>query len=195
MNDWNIRETKRLFAVAAEKSACGEGLNAAFRVIARESGRTAGSVRNYYYAQLKTFAMLPEIARSLGIETSQPIKKDFVPFTQAEADELVATVLTEKARGKSVRAVIARLSQGDPKAALRLQNKYRSLVSAHPDRVRKIISRLRSDGLTYFDPYLKRVVTPDSDDSSNLAVIADLISALPAADRLRVVRLLTENAD
>ena len=139
--------------------------------------------------------MLPEIARSLGIETSQPIKKDFVPFTQAEADDLVATVLTEKARGKSVRAVIARLSQGDPKAALRLQNKYRSLVSAHPDRVRKIISRLRSDGLTYFDPYLKRVVTPDSDDSSNLAVIADLISALPAADRLRVVRLLTENAD
>lgn len=193
MNDWDIRETKRLFELAAASSARGEGLGGVFRTIARENGRTAGSVRNYYYAQLRTFAMLPDAARSLGISAVTFAKKDFVPFTQDEINELIALVLVGKARGKSVRAVIAEKTDNDPKNTLRLQNKYRSMVSCHPDRVRKIIARLRADGKTYYDPYLRRVVSPDSDLPSDLTAITDLIKGLSASDRLRVVRLLTES--
>lgn len=192
MHDWNIEETKNLFAVAARKIACGEGLGAAFRLIARESGRTPGSVRNYYYAQLKTFAMLPEAARSLGIETVAPTKKEFVPFTQAEIDDLVALVLTEKAKGKSVRAAIAQAADSDPKTALRLQNKYRSVVSFHPDRVKKIMARLKADGKTYFDPYLKRNVSLETDEFAELDSIAEILRGLSPSDKLKVVRLLTE---
>ena len=61
--------------------------------------------------------------------------------------------------------------------ALRLQNKYRSTVACHRDRVNKIIARLNRSKIPYFDPYLKRVVTGTEDDGS-LVRLAEYIGTL-----------------
>ena len=157
-NKWSIDETKRLFDLAARAADSGKGLSSAFGEMARASGKSVNSVRNYYYSQLRLFEMLPEFTDKLGIRTVTMRREKFNVFTGEEIDALIETVLVGKAQGKSVRAIIAETAKGDKKLALRLQNKYRSTVACHRDRVQAVEDRLAERGADYFDPYSKRVV-------------------------------------
>jgi uncharacterized sporulation protein YeaH/YhbH (DUF444 family) len=51
----------------------------------------------------------------------------------------------EKAKGMSVRKAIFRLSGGDDKLMLRLQNKYRNTLKKNPDKIAKISKELFGD--------------------------------------------------
>ena len=132
---------------------------------------------------------MPEFANRLGIKTVAMRRESFTVFSQKEIDDLIETVLLGKANGKSVRAVIAELSRGDKKTALRLQNKYRSMVSNHRDRVREIMNRLNSEGKLYFDPYQKRVVSDKSSDD-NVARLAEYIGKLDNDQMVDVMKML-----
>ena len=132
---------------------------------------------------------MPSIAKELGIRTLTARRESFTLFSREEIDVLLENVLVGKANGKSVRAVILDMAGGDEKRALRLQNKYRSTVACHRDRVKRVTSRLLSEKKPYYDPYLKRVLSSKSDDD-NLTRLADYISTLDSDKMVDVVKIL-----
>ena len=153
--NWTIEQTKQLFELCDNMRGMGKGLSAAFDEMAKRTGRSINSVRNYYYAQAKTFELVPEVATRLGIKTARVKREAFVPFSEQEIDSLVEHILVSKAAGKSVRAAIIELAGGDNKLALRYQNKYRSVLVAHRDRVEDIVAKIEARGDKCFNPYAK----------------------------------------
>lgn len=175
--NWTINETKQLFKLASSATESGEGLNRAFRKMADASGKSINSIRNYYYSQLKLFEMVPSFADELGIKIVGIKREAFEVFSEKEIDTLVRTVLKGKAQGRSVRAVIASLAGGCPKTALRLQNKYRSMIAHHRTRVEAIMHSLSEKSEPYFNPYQKRVVVGPAEDD-NVRKLSEYIASL-----------------
>lgn len=155
-NDWTVESTRELFDRAAAAREKGESLSVVFAETAKRTGRSINSVRNFYYGQSKTFELVPDIAKQLGIRSCEVRRDAFVPFSDAEIKRLLEEVLTKRAQGYSVRAVINMLAAGDAKVALRLQNKYRSLLRSHRDTVESVMADLDRRGIDHIDPYTVR---------------------------------------
>lgn len=151
--EWTIEQTKALFDRCHAARKKGESLSAAFRDIATDTARSVNSVRNYYYAQVKTFEMVPDVAKKLGIKLNGSGRDRFVPFNDEEVDSLIRNVLIAKGKGISVRKAINELAGGNPKEALRLQNKYRSCLRSHRDKVEAIVRELEREHRPCVNPY------------------------------------------
>lgn len=172
---WTIEQTKKLFSLCDKAKKSGTSLSAAFTEIAEATGRSVNSVRNYYYGQAKTFELVPEIAAKLGIKSTK-IKRDaFVPFEADEIRELIEKVIVGKANGKSVRATIFEMADGDSKKALRLQNKYRSVLRSHRDDVENVMNELSARGVEYVNPYSR------ADRNDNFTRLTEYIAALDSS--------------
>ena len=169
-NNWTVEQTRELFEMAFTAKKNGDSLSAAFRDMANKTGRSVNSVRNYYYGQSKTFELVPEVANKLGIKTHSAARERFVPFSDAETDNLIRSVLIAKGRGISVRRAIMSMSNGDAKTALRLQNKYRSCLRSHRDRVERIVAELNAKHMPCQNPY--------GDGSDNFARLTEYIASL-----------------
>ncbi len=180
-NNWTIEQTKTLFARAAAAKKQGKGLVWAFTDVSDLTGRSVNSVRNYYYSQLKMFELLPRLAEDLGISVPKSDRERFELFTQEEIESLVENVLTEKAKGQSVRKTIAAMANGDRKKALRLQNKYRSMILHHRSKVTEIMRRIGEKGESYFNPYTKEVVTAGA-EVDNYRLLTDYIGSLDESE-------------
>ncbi len=190
-NNWTKQETKQLFDLVYSAVSEGKGISRAFGEMAAKSGKSVNSIRSYYYSQRKAFEMMPEFTERLGIRTVAIRREGFETFSDGEIDALIEGVLTGRADGKSVRAVIAAMSGGDKKLALRLQNKYRSLVLHHKKRVQRVMNGMRTRGVVYFDPYLSTVIADGNVPvSDNIAALAKYIGELTAEERVSVVKLL-----
>lgn len=182
--NWTINETRKLFELCDKARGEGISLTSAFRTMAKSTGRSVNSVRNFYYGQSKTFELVPEVAQKLGIKTARQKREAFVPFNSAEVDKLVENILVAKGNGKSVRAAIFELAKGDERVALRLQNKYRSVLRTHRDRVESIMSDLDERDIKHFDPYKKERRT------DNFERLTEYISALDEARMGKFLSLL-----
>ncbi|MCL2797002.1 MAG: hypothetical protein FWD58_02985 [Firmicutes bacterium] len=188
-NNWSIEQTKKLFAYAYTAAQNGRGLMWAFVKTAEESGRSVNSVRNYYYSQLKMFELVPKLAEDLGIKIVTSQRGQFELFGGDEIRELLERILVGKANGVSVRATIGKISKGDAKLALRLQNKYRSMVMHHRGKVTALMNELGKRGIIYYNPYSKSVVTePESGD--NYKKLNDYISSLDQTEVANFFQLM-----
>lgn len=188
-NNWTIAQTKELFDAVKEAAEQKRGLVWAFNKIAKSCGRSANSVRNYYYSQLKMFELVPGLAKDLGITLITSQRDDFELFGEEEIKTLVETILLGKAQGRSVRAVIAEMSNGDAKLALRYQNKYRSMVTHHRDRVTAIMNDMSSRGLVFYNPYLKSV---SAASKGNLELLTEYVSKLDEGEVGKFLSLITK---
>lgn len=188
-NNWTIAQTKELFDTVAQANAQGQGLVWAFDKMAEKCGRSSNSVRNYYYSQLKMFQLLPSLAKDLHIELPDVKRDNFELFQPDEIRSLIENILIGKAGGKSVRALIATLSAGDAKLALRLQNKYRSMLTHHRAYVEEIMHSLKERGIAYYDPYKKTVGETGADDD-NIKKLTDYISKLDEQEAGSFLRLI-----
>ena len=139
---WSPVETEQLFALAAQAQASGRPLKAVFDEVAAINGRRPNSVRNYYYVRVKESG-----------DAQYTHQRAFLPFTDEEAKKLVEQVLTAQASGESVRSCTLRLANGDDKAMLRYQNKYRALLKNNPLLVREVAGELAKNGKPTFDPF------------------------------------------
>lgn len=139
---WSRVETEQLFALAGQAQQSGKPLKAVFDEVAARNGRRPNSVRNYYYAKVKE--------ADGGAYTHQ---RAFQPFSEEEARQLVEQVLTAQAGGESVRSCTLRLANGDDKAMLRYQNKYRALMKNNPGLIRQVAQQLKNSGKPSFDPF------------------------------------------
>ncbi len=142
---WSAGEDALLMQSAREARGANLPLKSVFEAVARDTGRRPNSVRNYYYARIRS-----------GAEGSAAHSPAFIPFTQAESEALLTEVLSAQARGESVRACTSRLGGGDEKRMLRYQNKYRALIKSEPALVRIVMERLRNAGVAAADPYAVR---------------------------------------
>ena len=144
---WSPEETAQLWQEVRSCATSAQPLRVAFDNMAAITGRKSNSIRNYYYAAVKS----GEAPSDVPTGRAAP----FTPFTPEETDDLLRRILMAQGQGISVRACVPALSGGDRALALRLQNKYRALLKSHPDQVLRVLQALRDEGLPAADPYRK----------------------------------------
>ena len=87
---------------------------------AAKSGRAKGSVRNYYYALLRSTGNkeVKKLLRGTDLK-AEPIRA----FSEEETDRVLRSILTEKSKGISVRRAVLNLAGGDGKLMIRYKKK------------------------------------------------------------------------
>ena len=162
---WTAEETNTLFAEAHAADLEGRPIKSVFDKVAHMTGRKPNSIRNYYYLKLK--------------EEGSAARTSFVPFLEEEVRSLVRAMLTEQAKGKSVRSIAMEMGEGDKKKMLRFQNKYRSVIRLNPEYVRAVMQELEQEGVAYADPFISRRKARGRDVS---VVVSELVENLSQAD-------------
>lgn len=128
----------------------------AFEAVAQKTGLKPTTIRNYYYRYLHTQDRKSPSEAGMakdGIQDSGDIGR---PFTEAETKELMRVMLTAQAKGESVRGCASRLSGGDKRVLIRLQNKYRSIIAREPEYVMSILEELKSESAACYNPYIRQ---------------------------------------
>ncbi len=131
------------YIYAGRKS--GKTLSSLFEGYAGKSGRAKGSVRNYYYALLRSSDNkdVKRILKGTGLKAER-----ICAFSDEETDRILKAILTEKSKGVSVRRAVLNLADGNDKLMLRYQNKYRNVLTKQPERIKKLMQEcgLPDDG-------------------------------------------------
>lgn len=135
INGYTEEEAAELVKYINDGKKAGNTLSGLFAGYAKKSGRAKGSVRNYYYALLRSTG--DERVKKMLRGTDLKAEK-IMPFTEAETDRILKEILMQKSRGVSVRRAVLNLSGGDDKLMLRYQNKYRNVVAKQPERLERL---------------------------------------------------------
>lgn len=151
INGYTEEEATGLIEYIYTGKNAGKTLSYLFETYGKEHSRAKGSVRNYYYALL----------RSTGDDRVKNLLKDkdlkaekILPFTEEETDRILKEILRQKSKGVSVRRAVLNLSHGDDKLMLRYQNKYRNVAMKQPERIEKL---MRECGLNGGDGMRRRI--------------------------------------
>ena len=139
INGYTKEEAQSLVKYVCEGKGQGKTLTRIFEEYAKNSGRAKGSVRNYYYALLKSTDNEEVKAILSGTELKA---EDIRPFTDEETDKILKAILKEKSKGISVRRAVLNLAEGDDKLMLRYQNKYRNVMAKEPERIDRLMLSL-----------------------------------------------------
>lgn len=136
INGYTEEEAKSLVEYVANGKKRGQTLSGLFAGYAQKTGRARGSVRNYYYALLRTTgdSRVKQLLRGKGLHAEK-----IVPFSEEETDKILREIIMQKQKGLSVRRAVLNLSGGDDKLMLRYQNKYRNVLVKQPERIEKLM--------------------------------------------------------
>ena len=135
INGYTEEEARAFVQYMYAGKRAGRTLSSLFEDYAKKSGRAKGSVRNYYYALLRSTGNR-EVRKLLS---GTDLKAEPVhAFSDEETDAILRKILTEKSKGISVRRAVLNLAGGDDKLMLRYQNKYRNVLSKQPERLQRI---------------------------------------------------------
>lgn len=131
-----VQKIRELFSLVKQ----GGSLVACFKRLALKWGMSVNSVRNLYYSELKNLRN-PEYAKKIGVNIEGIKKMDFVMFSDLDKEELIKSILLLTSEGESVRGACLQLSNGDANKMIRLQNKYRSILSKEPEYIDRIAKK------------------------------------------------------
>ena len=151
INGYTEEEARSLVEYISDGKRRGQTLSGLFEGYAKKTGRAKGSVRNYYYALLRTTgdSRVRQMLRGKDLHAEK-----ILPFTEEETDKILREIILQKQRGVSVRRAVLNLSGGDDKLMLRYQNKYRNVLTKQPERIRKL---MRECGLDSRDQARERL--------------------------------------
>lgn len=143
INGYTEDEAKSLVQYVCAGKNAGKTLSGIFADYAQKTGRAKGSVRNYYYALLRSNgdARVKTILTGTGLKAEK-----IMQFSEEETDEILKAILTQKSRGISVRKAVLNLSGGDDKLMLRYQNKYRNVLTKQPERIERLMKECGIEG-------------------------------------------------
>ena len=143
INGYTEDEAKAFVQYIYAGKRAGRTLSSLFEGYAKKSGRAKGSVRNYYYALLRSSGNkeVKKLLRGTGLKAGH-----IVAFTYEETDRVLRAILTEKSKGVSVRRAVLNLSGGDDKLMLRYQNKYRNVLQRQPERISQLMKECGIEG-------------------------------------------------
>lgn len=136
INGYTEEEAKRLVEYVSTGKKNGKSLSGLFASYANKTGRAKGSVRNYYYALLRSTGdcRVREMLQGTDLKAGK-----IIPFSEVETDKILKEILTQKSKGVSVRKAVLNLSKGDDKLMLRYQNKYRNVAAKQPERLERLM--------------------------------------------------------
>lgn len=136
INGYTKEEAQSLVKFVCEGKVQGKTLTRIFSEYAQKAGRAKGSVRNYYYALLKSSdnKEVKELLQGTNLKAEESR-----PFTDEETDKILKAILAAKSKGISVRKAVLNLSAGDDKLMLRYQNKYRNVMAKQPERIERLM--------------------------------------------------------
>ncbi len=151
INGYTKEEAQSLVKFVCEGKVRGKTLTSIFEEYAKSTGRAKGSVRNYYYALLRSTdnAEVRKILQGTDLKAV-----DVRPFTDEETDKILRAILAQKANGVSVRRAVLNLAAGDDKLMLRYQNKYRNVAAKQPERIERL---MKEAGYTVTDEGRKAI--------------------------------------
>lgn len=136
INGYTEEEAKKLVQYVCDGKKEGKTLSGLFASYAKKTGRAKGSVRNYYYALLRSTG--DERVRAMLQGTELKAEK-IIPFSELETDKILKEILIQKSKGISVRKAVLMLANGDDRLMLRYQNKYRNVVTKQPERIERLM--------------------------------------------------------
>lgn len=136
INGYTEEEAKSLVQYICDGKNSGRTLSGMFESYAKKTGRAKGSVRNYYYALLRSGAdkRVEDLLNGTGLKAEK-----IMQFSEEETDIMLKAILTQKSRGVSVRKAVLTLAGGDDKLMLRYQNKYRNILTKQPERIERLM--------------------------------------------------------
>ena len=144
INGYTEEEAKSLVEFVWAGKRAGKTLTNLFAAYGAKYGRAKGSVRNYYYALMKT--QEDERVKKM-LEGKDLTVEKIREFTEEETDETLRNILKEKSKGISVRRAIFNIAGGDDKLMLRLHIKYRNVLKKQPEKIRAIADELGVSGV------------------------------------------------
>ena len=115
-------------------------LTRVFNEYAKISKKSKGTIRNLYYALAKRSKEDEEFRTKMlgGVALEVSVLEKFSPKSE---EELVSKIISEKAKGRSVRSIINEMSGGNEILALRYQNKYRNIAIKNPEFIESIAKK------------------------------------------------------
>lgn len=136
INGYTQEEARAFVQYIYAGRRAGRTLSSLFEGYAQKSGRAKGSVRNYYYALLRSTGNkeVRKLLRGTDLH-AQPVQS----FSDEETDRVLRAILAEKSKGISVRRAVLNLAGGDDKLMLRYQNKYRNVLTKQPERIKELM--------------------------------------------------------
>ncbi len=149
-----------LFAFVKTNKQKGHTLKFTLKKFAAANGKTYSQVRNLYYQSLDFFKCKPRTAKRYGIDPKEFCYADYDTFTDREVKTLLQYILTNVAKGKSIRKCVFELADGEKNQALRLLNKYRSILRRKENLVYDVMMELFEKGVVFFHPYTQKKVVP-----------------------------------
>ena len=184
INGYTEDEAKRLVEYVCEGRKDGKTLSGLFASYAQKTGRAKGSVRNYYYALLRSTG--DERVRNMLSGKDLKAEK-IIPFSEEETDKILKEILMQTSKGISVRRAVLNLSDGDDKLMLRYQNKYRNVVNKQPERIERLMREcgLKSGGA---DEARKRI-------EEEINVLYDKLAASLKEENKRLTTLIKRLTD
>ncbi len=144
---WSIVEVDMLKEYLKRASDEKKSLRWAFDSVAASTGRKSNSIRNYYYTVLRAQMDSENVIRRK--------RSEFAVFSHDEIESLMKFMMTGLANGRSVRSLSLELGDNDNAKMLRYQNKFRSMISSHPDIVCKISKDLDDEEIEHINPCRK----------------------------------------
>ncbi len=151
INGYTEEEARSLVQYISDGRNAGKTLSGMFEAYAKKTGRAKGSVRNYYYALLRSSGddRVKKLLRGTGLKAEK-----ITQFSEEETDEMLKAIITQKSKGVSVRKAVLNLAGGDDKLMLRYQNKYRNVLTKQPERIERL---MRECGLADSDEARKKL--------------------------------------
>lgn len=150
----------------------GHSLKYVLEQYAQQKGISLSNAKNNYYIALNKYKNSTALQQRLNVDINYFDYTDFEYFTDTEVRVLMTYVMTNLVLSKSVRKCVFELANGDNKKALRLLNKYRSVLKRKESLVYSIMLSLIRQGKAFVNPYTDQLNTP----RMSLVKLATLIS-------------------
>lgn len=149
----------------------GHSLKYVLQQYADQKNIELSNAKNNYYIALNKYKSSQNLQDRLKLDVNYFDYTDFEYFTETEIKALMTYVMVNLA-SKSVRKCMYELANGDSKQALRLINKYRSVLLRKESLVYSIMLSLFRQGKAFVNPYTDKLNTP----RISLVKLANLIS-------------------
>ena len=149
-NGWSDKEIKCLFDLVEKNNEQNMPVMKSFEIYAKKSNKNKLTVRNFYYSFVKLLKNNDNLAKKLDIDLSKHQIQKFEHFDDEQEKQLVEQIECLANSGYSVREACQRLSGGDIKKMIRLQNKYQNFkqkckIIAFPEQKNKKNNQKLSD--------------------------------------------------
>ncbi len=145
---WTDQEIVNLLSYIEKNNKKNVPLLHSFNDYAKVCGKQPLSIRNFYYSMIKLIKNDRTLQKKYEINLKFHNISKFEHFNLDEEIELKNKIEILKKEGLSVREACIKLSNGDMKNMLRMQNKYRNIILKEKKQTKETHSKNNTHGIT-----------------------------------------------